>query len=181
MTKKEIYQRQFYAKYSCKSIIRNGGWKFIGMSALTAVIVLFYSDFNISFSSINRNNILLFLSITGPLTTGILFATKEIKVENNTLYHRTVFPGKWNKIMLSDVHHICYFQKPVERFSIFPKVVFFQNENDRLTLIELLISRTDIYKLLSLIHDKGIPVLFFNELKNIEETEYYIGPDKYSS
>lgn len=143
------------------------------MSLLTSIIILFYNDFHINFSSINSSLLLLLIGIVAPLITGILFATKEIKVENKILFHRTVFPSKWKSFSISDIHHICYYQKPVERFSIFPKVVFFSNENNRLALLQFLIPKSDIYRLLSSLHDRGIPVLFFTEFKNIEETEFY--------
>ena len=164
----------FYSKYTVADIVKNDGWKLIAMSAFAIAGILFYHGFDINFINSTRGILWLFVGTIGPLITGILFAVKEIRLENNVLFYRTIFPTKWKSIILADISHISYFQKPVDRYSVFPKAVFYPSNNNRQTIICLLIPKMDIYKLLSIAYDCKVPVLFFNEFKNIEETSFYV-------
>lgn len=169
----EVKHQRFHSKYSLTSIIKNGGWKFLGMSGLTVFAILLFNDFHVSFSSANYTHLLLLMGIIGPLITGTLLGVKEIKIENDRVFYKTVFPTKWKSFSFIEIHHVCYFQKPIERYAIFPKAVFFRSEAERLALLEFLIPKKDIYQMLSLVYDKGKPVLFYNEFKSIEETKHY--------
>lgn len=75
---------------------------------------------------------------------------------------------------IENISHVCFYKKPIERGSIFPKAILYPLKNHKGTTIEFKIKKNDIYIFLSILQDYGKDVLMFKELKNINDTEYYI-------
>ncbi|MBP6455681.1 MAG: hypothetical protein KA275_03025 [Chitinophagaceae bacterium] len=164
-------------KANFKEIILNGGGlKFI----LVIVFLLFYTFYlnDFEFKNYNRitfGNIAGFIILVLTLITNANSATREIRLTETNIEYRNFLTPKWKLISLDTISHFCYFEKPIERYELFPKLVLVKKGWDKKEIkVNVNFSKHKTFNLLSQLHKQGFKVLLFEELINVEESDYYV-------
>jgi len=169
----------FYSKSTIIDSIKNGGWKVLLLLIIIFLLLILFSNLNFENFKSNWINVTYMIFTILFFLSQFIFGTKELIINNDKIILRRSFSSKMQEYPIENISHVCFYKKPIERGSIFPKAIFpkailYPLKNHKGTTIEFKIKKNDIYIFLSILQDYGKDVLMFKELKNINDTEYYI-------
>ncbi len=145
------------------------------IAAIGGIGYFVYALLNLDTQTIIIFSIFGLTLLTIPFFTNA-FTIKEICINENEIKYKHVLSNREYSISLINVSHFMYYNTPVEKYSYLPCLEIYTNRKfNQLNRkrIDLCLSKQDRHSFLSMLYDKGFQVTLFDNLRQIQETEYY--------